>query len=308
MKDHNKIIESLDIKFIKARHIKVLQPLTIEHFYDVENILIIVNKGQICYTQDQSEHTTVAGEILFIPGGSPIKITYGTGDSINSHNTAIPDDHWNYLQATQETSCETDFDNFSYVTFDAKIFGSVNFFTSLNIPPFVVRGDKHFTDIFKRILVENSTTTIGSSRVIQSSVEQLVVEMIRYMLRNNLFLEKPVIHNRYFKDKRLIKIFDYVNKNLKGNLSNRTLAKVAQVSEDYVGQYFKMLTGINPQDYIEYQRMEFAVKLLRTTKKSVQDISKEIGFKDTAYFCRRFKMMFGISASKMRKREILMSI
>jgi AraC-like DNA-binding protein len=83
---------------------------------------------------------------------------------------------------------------------------------------------------------------------------------------------------------------------------------VANVSEDYVGQYFKMLTGINPQDYIEYQRMEKAVNLLRTTKKSIRDIGKEVGYKDTAYFCRRFKMMFGIPAGKMRRRESLMNV
>jgi len=50
--------------------------------------------------------------------------------------------------------------------------------------------------------------------------------------------------------------------------------------------------------------MEIAVNLLRTTKKSIRDIGNEIGYKDTAYFCRRFKMMFGIPAGKMRKREL----
>jgi AraC-like DNA-binding protein len=86
------------------------------------------------------------------------------------------------------------------------------------------------------------------------------------------------------------------------------LSQVAQVSEDYVGQYFKMLTGINPQDYIEYQRMEEAVQLLRTTKKSIREIGLEVGYKGTAYFCRRFKMMFGIPAGKMRRRESLMNV
>lgn len=82
------------------------------------------------------------------------------------------------------------------------------------------------------------------------------------------------------------------------------LASVAHVSEDYVSQYFKLLTGVNAQDYIEYQRMEQAVKLLRTSQKTVQDIGKEVGFKDTAYFCRRFKIMFGTSAGKMRKQTV----
>ncbi|MEL7065257.1 MAG: AraC family transcriptional regulator, partial [Bacteroidota bacterium] len=181
-------------------------------------------------------------------------------------------------------------------------------FTSLDIPPFVIKDNDHLTNILKRILLESSSTLVGSSRIIKVSIEQLVIEMVRHILYNNLFVEKLATNSNYFKDERLIKIFDYIRKNLGGDLSNGALAKVAQVSEDYVGQYFKMLTGINPQDYIEYQRMEYAVKLLRTTKKSIHDIGKEIGFKDTAYFCRRFKMMFGLPASKMRKRETLMSV
>jgi AraC family transcriptional regulator of arabinose operon len=54
--------------------------------------------------------------------------------------------------------------------------------------------------------------------------------------------------------------------------------------------------------------MERAVSLLRTTKKSIRDIGREVGYKDTAYFCRRFKMMFGIPAGKMRRRETAMNI
>ena len=105
----------------------------------------------------------------------------------------------------------------------------------------------------------------------------------------------------------MIKNFESIKDNLEADLSNKQLAKVVGVSEDYVGQYFKMLTGINPQDYIEYQRMEKAVVLLRTTKKSIQDVGKNIGYKDTAYFCRRFKMMFGITARKMRNRELMIN-
>jgi AraC-like DNA-binding protein len=53
--------------------------------------------------------------------------------------------------------------------------------------------------------------------------------------------------------------------------------------------------------------MEMAVNLLRTSKKSIREIGKIVGYKDTAYFCRRFKMMFGIPAGKMRRRESLVN-
>ena len=138
--------------------------------------------------------------------------------------------------------------------------------------------------------------------------DEEITQIIRYVIKNQLFVEQLATNSTYFKDPRLIDIFAYIKENLDGDLSNKKLASVANVSEDYVGQYFKMLTGINPQDYIEYQRMERAVSLLRTTKKSIREIGTDVGYKDTAYFCRRFKMMFGIPAGKMRRRESLMNV
>ena len=108
----------------------------------------------------------------------------------------------------------------------------------------------------------------------------------------------------FFKDARLVRLFKHITDNLTSDLSNKRLATIAGVSEDYVGQYFKTLTGINPQDYIEYERMTRAVGLLRISRDSIREIGQQVGYKDTAYFCRRFKMMFGIPAGKMRRREI----
>ena len=67
----------------------------------------------------------------------------------------------------------------------------------------------------------------------------------------------------------MIKIFEFIKGNLDADLSNKQLVKVVGVSEAYVDQYFKMLTVLNPQDYVEDQRMGKAVVLLRTTKKSI---------------------------------------
>jgi AraC-like DNA-binding protein len=151
---------------------------------------------------------------------------------------------------------------------------------------------------------EELNPTEGKDRFSKILCDAIAIEIIRYILKKRLFVEQLATNSTYFKDPRLINIFTYIRENIGEDLSNKKLAEVAEVSEDYVGQYFKMLTGINPQDYIEYQRMEFAVNLLRTSKKSIKEIGNEIGYKDTAYFCRRFKMMFGIPAGKMRRREV----
>jgi AraC-like DNA-binding protein len=305
MEDYNKIIESLGVKFGKARHINILQSIQIKNFYDVENTLVVLYNGDVKI--EGVEENVKPGDILFIPGGKACTITYGSGEakpiSFEEFMTNR-DSYFEPMNEPQEIGIVKN--SFGLVAFEAKVFDSVNFFSSLDIPPFFIPQNSKLSQLVKEILIEDFTEEAGRGRVISIKTEEAVIEIIRHILRNQLFVEQLATNSTYFKDPRLIDIFTYIKNNLAGDLSNKQLANVANVSEDYVGQYFKILTGINPQDYIEYQRMEEAVNLLRTSKKSIRAIGGEVGYKDTAYFCRRFKMMFGIPAGKMRRRDSLM--
>ena len=306
MEDYNKIIESLSVKFSKAKNIHILQPLTIENYYDVENTVLIVHKGEVRYGKEKEP--VRQNEVLFIPGGKMVPMSYGTGKPISLSNDDFINNKEKYFKQYDYHEDHPDLENFSYVNFGAKVFDSVNFFASLDIPSFIIKGNQKINNLILDTIREDHSSLAGKERVVKINTEYLAVELIRFILDNGLFVEQLATNSTYFKDPRLIDIFAYIKENLGDDLSNKILANVANVSEDYVGQYFKMLTGINPQDYIEYQRMESAVDLLRTSKKSIREIGKEVGYKDTAYFCRRFKMMFGIPAGKMRRRESLMNV
>jgi YesN/AraC family two-component response regulator len=308
MEDYNKIIESLGVKFIKARNIRILQAIRIKNYYDVENSLLILYKGEVSFGEDETK--VEEGDMLFIPGGKMVSVTYGNAEKPKAVNNEEFMTHRElYFDQNTDINAIGRLDNsFGMVAFEAKVFDSVNFFTSLDIPPFLIKKDEKLAQTIKEILLEDMSDEIGKGRIIKIKTEELVIEVIRYIIQNRLFVEQLATNSTYFKDPRLIDIFAHIKDHIGGDLSNKVLANVANVSEDYVGQYFKMLTGINPQDYIEYQRMEAAVGLLRTTKKSIRAIGSEVGYKDTAYFCRRFKMMFGIPAGKMRRRESLMNI
>jgi AraC-like DNA-binding protein len=305
MEDYNKIIESLGVKFAKARHINILQPITIRNFYDVENSLLILYDGEV--KLEGIDEKIEPGDMVFIPGGKATTITYGSGEAKKITYEEFMTRRELYFDAmTVSDEIGKVRNSFGLIAFEAKVFDSVNFFTSLDIPPFFIKKNTNLASLIRSILIEDFNEEPGRGRVIKNKTEEVVIEIIRYILREQMFVEQLATNSTYFKDPRLIDIFAYIRENLGGDLSNKQLANVANVSEDYVGQYFKMLTGINPQDYIEYQRMEAAVTLLRTSKKSIRAIGSEVGYKDTAYFCRRFKMMFGIPAGKMRRRESLM--
>lgn len=306
MEDYNKIIESLGVKFLRSKNIRILQPLTVENYYDVANSVILLNKGEISYGEERLKVTE--GEILFIPGGKMTSITYGKFNPVKMTNEDLINNRDKFFGVNNDPSAIKDFENYSYVSFEAKVFDSVNFFASLDITAFVISDNPKLASIITEIVQEEAKEIPGKDRVIKTDTERIAIEIIRFILEKRLFVEQLATNSTYFKDPRLLDIFAFIKKNLGGDLSNKVLANVANVSEDYVGQYFKMLTGINPQDYIEYQRMEMAVNLLRTSKKSIREIGREVGYKDTAYFCRRFKMMFGIPAGKMRRRESMMNL
>lgn len=306
MEDYNKIIESLNVKFVKGRHIRIIQSATVSNHYDTDNYIFLLHEGTITFGNTQM--VVEKGDILFVPSGRLTRITFGGSPVKVIDNEEYITHRERYFEAIQDVELIGRLENsFSYIGFEAKVFDSISFFNSLDIPPFVISAQHTIARLMREVIVENISNLPGKNRVLKIKTEQIAVEIIRYILRENMFVEQLATNSTYFKDPRLIDIFNYIREQLGNDLSNKVLANVANVSEDYVGQYFKMLTGINPQDYIEYQRMERAVALLRASKKSIRDIGGEVGYKDTAYFCRRFKMMFGIPAGKMRRRDTLMS-
>ncbi len=305
MEDFNKIIDSLQIRFVRAKNIDILKPVKIENNYEVENYLILVNSGKVRLNKDKE--VASQGDVIFMPSGNSSSITYGSGTPTVLSKDDFLTNKDLFIKPFDGSSAMKE--HYSYVAFDVKAFDSVNFFSSLDIPPFKIEDNFKLASLIKMINEELEESNVaGTDRLVKVLNEYMVIELIRYILSNGLFVEKIVTNSNFFKDTRLIKIFTHVRENLSQNLSNKVLANVANVSEEYVGQYFKMLTGTNPQDYIEFQRMEAAVKLLRTTTKSIRDIGIDVGYRDTAYFCRRFKMMFGIPAGKMRRRESVMDI
>jgi AraC-like DNA-binding protein len=98
------------------------------------------------------------------------------------------------------------------------------------------------------------------------------------------------------------KAVDYVNQNLKAELSLRVLADYCHVNESYLSARFRKETGFTPTQYISRQRVRLAGYLLVTTPLSVRVVAREAGFSDYNYFSRIFRKMTGIAPSGYRKK------
>ena len=132
--------------------------------------------------------------------------------------------------------------------------------------------------------------------------DRLIYEIMRSLIASQPLFSGVEENYKFFSDQKIIGLLSFLQENLDKDLSNKVISNNLNISEDYVGQFFKNSIGFSPQDYIEHKRMERAIELLREDENAVKVISNEVGYKDTAYFCRRFKLMFGVQAGKMRKR------
>ena len=87
-----------------------------------------------------------------------------------------------------------------------------------------------------------------------------------------------------------------------------SLAKIAErygYSEDYTIRLFKNEFGITPYQYLLKKRLSEAEHLLITSVKSVEEISREVGYNDFSTFYRDFRKRFGMSPTEKRAKGVI---
>lgn len=105
-------------------------------------------------------------------------------------------------------------------------------------------------------------------------------------------------HSRY---PDIQKVLSYIDANFMTDISNKELAKLANMSQNHFLNIFKKLNNLTPYNYIIRKRIEYALKLLDETDMSVLDIAYACGFNNTASFYSLFKKYIGKSPSEVRK-------
>jgi len=73
------------------------------------------------------------------------------------------------------------------------------------------------------------------------------------------------------------------------------------LSPAYLGILFKQETGQNFSDYLIAVRIEKAKEMLKDIRYNINEIAKNVGYKDTRYFSKLFKNIEGINPSKYRQ-------
>lgn len=75
------------------------------------------------------------------------------------------------------------------------------------------------------------------------------------------------------------------------------LAELCAVSKYHFCRVFKEVTGMTVMQYVNNYRLIIADTMLKSTDRTVAQISRFCGFEDESYFCRKYKQKFGHTTS-----------
>lgn len=103
------------------------------------------------------------------------------------------------------------------------------------------------------------------------------------------------------KDDIIQQIKYYIVENSHKDISLERIANKFELSPIYISKLFKEQLGINYINYLTECRLEKARKLMTDPKKSLKEITFEVGYHDPNYFSKVFKKIYGESPTEFRK-------
>lgn len=102
--------------------------------------------------------------------------------------------------------------------------------------------------------------------------------------------------NRPIKEAR-----KYINEHYASAVTLEEVSAIIGFNATYFSTLFKKETGMNFLEYVTAARIKAAKQLLSDSRKSILDISHEVGYNDFKHFTKQFKKVTGLTPSEYRK-------
>ena len=132
---------------------------------------------------------------------------------------------------------------------------------------------------------------------IRANIYLIMTALLRYYCGSKDESDKMIYHNVL----RLRPVITFISEHYCEKIYVEKLSDMINVSPDYFTKMFKSSIGKTPIEYINGLRINRAMELLYSTKKSMSEIADEIGFCNPNYFHKIFKQYINQSPLAYRK-------
>lgn len=160
------------------------------------------------------------------------------------------------------------------------------------------------------------TPQFASLQLIGSNLEHFLIDMCR--TNHSSVLDKAADIHTTFRNEGsdfllIDNILNYFEKNIMRPLSVDMICQDNLISASKLKQLFKTYLDCGVIEYFNKMRIDYAKQLIRSSTKSVSEISDMLGYNSIHYFSRFFKKMTGMSPTEyshsvLAKNELSYSI
>ncbi|MDG1857814.1 MAG: AraC family transcriptional regulator, partial [Emcibacteraceae bacterium] len=150
---------------------------------------------------------------------------------------------------------------------------------------------------FKGIMAEQSLAIAGSDAMTAALMTQCLVHFFRRLPSQG---DGAIPWLMALQDARLGRVIDLVLENPGEKHTVDTLAETAVMSRSAFSAHFNDLLGRSPMSSVNHIRMQHATQMLTIENKSIDEITRNVGYSSRSHFSRAFKDHSGHSPKDFR--------
>jgi AraC-like DNA-binding protein len=249
------------------------------HWHDMTEILYVI-KGNAIQQVNEKVSEIKSGDVVIIRG-QDIHATYSTRDT---------------------DILVLQFSDAFFNIQDPVLSGMYNDFTNRIDLPMPVDTNIFPGDIIKERLMEiekasNKKKSGWEMSVVSGFAGLIAICFENYEMKNNMIMAK-----KEAKDFLQI-VFDFVDKNYKGEINLEEAARLTNYSMSHFCRKFHDNAGMSLFEYVGRLRIKAAVELLKDDL-TIAELAYECGFSSINSFIRSFKKYMGVSPGKYRKSKL----
>lgn len=128
----------------------------------------------------------------------------------------------------------------------------------------------------------------GFDLLIKSKILNVFYFLVDLLRKNDIF----ILNNTEFSNELsfLIPAYEYIHEHFMESITAKQVAEKCKLSYSYFSRQFKKISNITFTQYLNFIRITEAEKLLLEHEKSITEIGFQVGFSDTSYFIKQFKI------------------
>lgn len=273
---------------VSADYISGCHPAARNHTHQDAWEMVVCLEGSVCVNHDEQSIMLQKGQLILIQPGVKHDLEI-TNESAKTFVLSFACNNDNYLFSLQNTILRADPSTLALIN------GMVRELRDSFVP------QMERLHLFR--FIPNANSPLGAEQMICCYLEQFLILLLRNATMEQGNVVSSGAFHKVFQTYLSDQITSYIQDNLSGQLNVQDIAEHFHYSRARLSALYKEATGISIGEAITNTQIQAAKNLLHEGKKSIAQISEELGFSSPQYFSYKFTKLTGTPPSQYYQKH-----